>query len=297
MHVFPAWAEHLGFGDCEIKGIDLALHDRPERYREVVRFIKEDPLSVGALVTTHKIDLLHAAKDMFDELDQFASLMGEVSSISKSDGRLLGAAKDPISSGFALNSFLPERHWRRSGADIFIMGAGGSSIALCSHILSRSDEAGAPARLFVSNRSQGRLEEMRKIHAQEGFVFPIQYIHTPGIGDNDQIVRELSSASLVVNATGLGKDGPGSPITDEALLPMDGFAWDFNYRGELKFLHQARRQAAERRLHVEDGWLYFIYGWLSVIGDVFHQDIPLVGPSFEELCRIAAQKKEMKVKV
>jgi seryl-tRNA synthetase len=40
------------------------------------------PLSMGALVTTHKIDLLDAAYEMFDCLDPNAELCGEVSSIS-----------------------------------------------------------------------------------------------------------------------------------------------------------------------------------------------------------------------
>lgn len=137
---------------------------------------------------------------------------------------------------------------------------------------------------------------MRKIHAREGIDFPIEYVHTPHPLDNDGIVGKLAPGSLVVNANGLGKDGPGSPLTGEALLPMNGFAWDFNYRGELEFLRQAGRQAVERRIHVEDGWLYFIYGWLSVLGDVFHHDIPLAGPRFEELCRIAAREKEMTVR-
>jgi shikimate 5-dehydrogenase len=57
----------------------------------------------------------------------------------------------------------------------------------------------------------------------------------------------------MVNATGLGKDGPGSPITDAAPFPEWGYAWDFNYRGDLVFLEQARRQQTARRLHVEDG--------------------------------------------
>ncbi len=293
MRVFPAWARHLQFGDCELKGIDLVQHDKPERYREVVRFIKQDPLSIGALVTTHKIDLLHAARDLFDDLDDFASLMGEVSSISKSDGHLLGAAKDPISSGCALDAFLPMGHWNRVRGDAFILGAGGSSIALCSYLLKGKSAAGKPARLFVSNRSVGRLDEMKRIHAAEGIQFPVQYVHTPRAEDNDAIIRQLPAGSLVANATGLGKDGPGSPITRDALLPMYGFAWDFNYRGELEFLRQARAQASERRLHVEDGWRYFIYGWLSVIAEVFHREIPLIGAGFEELCRIAAQERDL----
>jgi betaine-aldehyde dehydrogenase len=292
MRVFPAWARHMGFGECQIKGIDLAQHDHPDRYRDVVTFIKNDPLSLGALVTTHKIDLLHAARDLFDGLDDFASLMGEVSSISKNDGRLLGAAKDPITSGLALDSFLPQRHWSRTKADAFIMGAGGSSIALCSYILRDGGGRGRPSRLFVSNRSSGRLDEMRAIHGREGIDFPVHYIHTPRPEDNDAIIGKLAPESLVVNATGLGKDGPGSPITDAARLPEKGFAWDFNYRGELEFLRQARRRAAERRLHVEDGWRYFIYGWLSVIGDVFHRDVPLHGRSFEELCRVAERERK-----
>ena len=60
-------------------------------------FIKHDPLSLGALVTTHKIDLLAACRDMFDELDLYARFMGEISSISKRDSKLIGHAKDPIS--------------------------------------------------------------------------------------------------------------------------------------------------------------------------------------------------------
>jgi hypothetical protein len=56
---------------------------------EVVEFIRSDPLSLGALVTTHKIDLFRAARDLFDECDAFSTQMGETSCISKRDGRLI----------------------------------------------------------------------------------------------------------------------------------------------------------------------------------------------------------------
>ncbi len=130
MKVFPVWSRILGLGDCELRGIDLAIHDAPGRYRAVVEFIRDDPLSLGALVTTHKIDLLHATRDLFDELDPFATLMGEVSAIAKGGGRLTGAAKDPISSGLALQAFVPTGYWENNEAGALIMGAGGSSIAL-----------------------------------------------------------------------------------------------------------------------------------------------------------------------
>ena len=67
--VFPLWMRELGRPEVVLEGMDLKIHDTPEAYRAAVAQIKHDPQSVGALVTTHKIDLYEAAKDMFDYLD------------------------------------------------------------------------------------------------------------------------------------------------------------------------------------------------------------------------------------
>jgi shikimate 5-dehydrogenase len=288
MNVFPRWAEHLGLKDAVIRGIDCKWHDDAEVYRRVVDHIKSDPLSLGALVTTHKIDLLTACRDFFDELDPYARLLGEVSGISKSDGRLVGHAKDPISSGLALEAFLPEGHWQRTGGEVLMLGAGGSSIALTCYLMDARHGKNRPSRIVVTNRSLPRLEEIRRIHKQLAASVPVEYVHTPRPEDNDTLVNSMKPHSLVANATGLGKDAPGSPITDAARFPTDGFAWDFNYRGNLVFLDQARAQQQARRLTVEDGWIYFIHGWTRVIAEVFHHDIPTSGPVLEELSKIAA---------
>ncbi|MCB9453061.1 MAG: hypothetical protein H6672_16615 [Anaerolineaceae bacterium] len=58
---------------------------------------------MGALVTALKINLLNAARDMFDDLDPYAQIRGEVSSISKRGDALHGHAKDPITSGLSLH--------------------------------------------------------------------------------------------------------------------------------------------------------------------------------------------------
>jgi len=99
---------------------------------------------------------------------------------------------------------------------------------------------------------------------------------------NDRLLAELTPGSLVINATGMGKDTPGSPITDAALFPEQGYVWELNYRGELEFLHQAERHVAGRHLHVEDGWRYFIHGWAVVMEHVFEIDIKR-----EKLARMA----------
>ena len=115
MKVFPLWMQELGFPDVVIEGVDLAIHADPEDYRRAVAQIKYDPLSLGALVTTHKIDLLSAARDMFDYLDPYAQLCSELSSISKRDGRLEGHAKDPISAGLSLDALTSRHYFARGG--------------------------------------------------------------------------------------------------------------------------------------------------------------------------------------
>ncbi len=286
-HVFPLWAEHLGLTDAVLQGIDLPLHAPVEDYRRVVRFIAEDPLSLGALVTTHKIDLYAACHDLFDEIDPFAELMGETSCLSKRDGRLVCHAKDPISSGLALDAFLPEGFWAGGPADALLLGAGGSTIAISWYLSQRERGLDRPARIVVTNRSAARLDHLREIHASLPTDTRFEYHLTPTPADNARVLADLAPRSLVVNATGLGKDAPGSPLPDDAVFPHDGVAWDLNYRGDLVFLDQARAQSDARSLRVEDGWIYFVHGWTQVIAEVFDIDIPTSGPAFERLSDLA----------
>ncbi|MCX7351099.1 MAG: shikimate dehydrogenase [Alphaproteobacteria bacterium] len=287
MKVFPAWAAHLRLDQAEIKGIDFPLHAPAADYRRAVEFIKRDPLSAGALVTTHKIDLYKACQDLFDEIDPHARFMGETSCISKSGSHLVCHAKDPISSGLALDGFLPLQHFARTGADVFSMGAGGSTIALTWHLMQPSRGADRPSRIIVSNRSAARLDEIRRIHEQIGSGIPCEYVLAPTPGDNDAVVARLKPGSLVINATGLGKDAPGSPLTDAVSFPERAIAWDLNYRGDLVFLDQAKCAKVARQLQVEDGWTYFLHGWTQVIAQVYHIAIPTSGKDFDALSDIA----------
>ena len=287
MRVFPAWAQRLGLKDAVIRGVDFSLHAPAAKYREAVDFLRRDPLSLGALVTTHKIDLYEACRDQFDEIDRYARFMGETSCISKRDGKLVCHAKDPISAGLALDGFLPERHFERTGAELFSMGAGGSTIALTWHMAQKRRGADRPSRIIVSNRSQARLDEIRRIHREIDAGVPLDYVLAPKPSDNDAVLERLKPGSLVINATGLGKDAPGSPLTYAARFPQDAIVWDLNYRGELVFLDQARAQAATRRLQIEVGWTYFLHGWTQVIAEVFHISIPSAGVLFDELSDMA----------
>lgn len=285
MKLFPLWAKELGLDNAVIKGIDIEIHAEPEVYRKVVEFIKNDELSMGALVTTHKIDLYNAAKDMFEYLDPYAKMFGELSCISKKDGRLEGYAKDPISSGLSLEAFVPKNFWKEYGGEVFIMGAGGSAIAMSSYLLNKDKGDNIPSKIVISNRSMPRLKEIERIIKQVNPDVPAEFHLTPKPEQNDEILKKIKPYSLIVNATGLGKDRPGSPLTDNCEFPEKSLVWEINYRGELDFMHQALRQKERKNLHVEDGWIYFIHGWTQVISEVFHVDIN--GEVFNRLEKIA----------
>lgn len=285
MKVFPEWEKALNLGGAVMKGIDIAIHEDPEVYRKVVSFIKNDPLSYGALVTTHKLDLCQACADMFEYLDPYAKMFNELSSISKKDGKLCGHAKDPISSGYALADFVPDNWWHKGG-DFYVIGAGGSAISMGSYLMRPEFKGNYPQRIIVSNRSKPRLDAIEE-HFTEmnpGGIECLYYL-CPEAEDNDAVLKNIKPYSVIVNATGLGKDRPGSPLTDNAEFPAHSLVWEINYRGELTFMHQAEAQKEAKDLYIEDGWRYFIYGWTQVISEVFH--IPIEGALLDQLDELA----------
>jgi shikimate dehydrogenase len=275
LELFPLWLATLGLPPAEIRGHDIPVRGPREAYREIVRRIREEGRTVGALVTTHKMDILAAAGDLFDSLDPYAQAFREVSGIAKRDGRLRGVAKDPFSSGLALQHFLPPGHWREHPrAEALVLGAGGAGLALSAYLLRTEHGADHPARITLSDVNPANLRACREVHARLRLdAARLRYVEPIGGQTNDGLLAALPPGSLVVNATGLGKDRPGSPLSSQALFPADGYAWEFNYRGELEFLRQAREQQQARRLTVEDGLVYFIYGWALVIAEVFAREL------------------------
>ena len=284
--MFPLWMEALGRPDVRLEGIDMEIHAAPERYRGVVAHIKREPMALGALVTTHKIDLLEAARDLFDELGPFARLTNEVSSIARDGGNLVGRATDPVAGGLSLDAILGQNYFARTGGHVLLLGAGGSAVALSLHLIQKPRPADRPRRIVVVNRSAGRLERLRLMAAQFNSDIQFEYIQNIIPQRNDRIMATLPPGSLVINATGMGKDTPGSPLTGEAPFPQNGVAWELNYRGDLDFLQQARAQQAAQTLTVADGWDYFVHGWSQVISHVLHVQID--PPLFTHLSQLAA---------
>jgi shikimate dehydrogenase len=222
---------------------------------------------------------------MFEYLDPYAQITGEISSISKLEGRLEGHAKDPITSGLSLDAIISEDYFTRTGSEVLCFGAGGSAIATLLHLINKKNPGDRPKRFLLVNRSQGRLDSAHRMVDQLKTDIQVEYICNTEPLNNDTYMAALPPYSIVINATGMGKDTPGSPVTDQGRFPRHGIAWDFNYRGELDFLRQARAQAIQQDMRVEDGWLYFVHGWTQVVAQVLHID--LTPPLFARLDALA----------
>lgn len=271
MDVFPRWADILDLPTRTLVGHDLPVDAAPAQYVALIEQIRDDPAHRGALITTHKMNVYAAASDLFDELDPFAVSCAEISSVSKRDGALIGRAKDPITAALALEEFLPTGHFGATGAEVLIFGAGGAGTALSWALAERADLS---SRIVVTAIDDDKLDHLRAVHAEHGTPDAlIEYVRVDSSEDSRGLLESMSPGALIVNATGLGKDRPGSPLPDGTTFPEGAYVWEFNYRGSLEFLHQARAQADARNLTVVDGWRYFIHGWSQVVADVFDLDL------------------------
>jgi shikimate dehydrogenase len=180
-----------------------------------------------------------------------------------------------------MDAILGEAYFARTGGTVLCFGAGGSAVATLLHLMNKQQTGDRPKRFVMVNRSPERLVRARQMVERVTTDIQVEYICNQDPLRNNDIMSSMPAGSVVINATGMGKDTAGSPITDAGIFPYNGVAWEFNYRGELDFLHQALAQQASRHLLVEDGWVYFLYGWTQVVAQVLH--VELDKKRFEEL--------------
>lgn len=260
MKIFPSWSKTLGL-DAVINGIDIPIDASKNEYVSAITQMVNDPDCHGALVTTHKLALYKNAKSLFTEFDDFANVCGEVSCVKISKKVVSGFAKDPISAGLAINDFLPNDFFD-SQNEVILIGDGGAATAIAWFLSGISQP---PVKIHVIGRDMSRLQHLLRVVSSRSTKVEIS-LSSPDIFNK---IALLDKQLFIINATGMGKDLPGSPWPDGLLFPRNSYLWELNYRGSLEFYHQGKSQEKERNLTVVDGWRYFIYGWTQVISEVF----------------------------
>jgi shikimate dehydrogenase len=266
--VFDGWAAELG-RPWVLRGIDLRTDTPAETFRRLVSAMHGNPAVDGAVVTAHKLRLYRACAQELARRDWLTEITHEINALA-TGAALAGYARDALSLARVLPSLI-----RSTEADglgelhVLCLGAGGAATALllALHLDTDADRDGTagpraradpPAGVTFTDVDPGALADLRSVAGRAGIgTSRLSFIPVREPADGDALVARLASPALVINATGLGKDAPGSPVTRRARFGPGTLAWDLNYRGDLVFL----RQAAASGAGTLDGWDYFVAGW------------------------------------
>jgi shikimate dehydrogenase len=275
---FPGWSQLFCPG-AVMRGADLPADASPAGFRDLVAAMTANPRVLGAVVTSHKLRLFRACQDLVDYAEPLVALTQEIAGINTRD-RVRAFARDAQSLDIILDGIGGQAG--QGPRPVLCIGAGGAAIALM--LAMRLDIAGTLAAqrpviragratrgpLTIVGRDQESLDNVRAVRDRCGIpAGGAGLLLAPG---QDAVARHVGSAAprtVVINATGLGKIQPGSPMPDEAPFPPESVAWDFNYRGPLTFLGQARRAGVA----TEDGWDYFVAGWSAALAAITGQEL------------------------
>jgi shikimate dehydrogenase len=278
--VFDRWASLLD-RPWTLRGVDLPADAPPQRYLRLLAAMRGNPAVHGAIVTAHKLRLYRACAPDLARRDRLVDLTHEVNTLT-ADTTVAAYARDALSLAQILPALI-QRSAAQSLSDLYVLclGAGGAGTALLLALhLDIHAATGAtprldrPASVVFADHNPRALDDLRAVSARAGLdPTRLSFAQVRGPDDGDRLVAGLASPALVVNATGLGKDAPGSPVSDRAPFGPATLAWDLNYRGTLTFL----RQAADHGARTVDGWAYFVAGWAggltAIAGSPFTSDL------------------------
>lgn len=299
-HILPMWSQALGI-ELDLTGIDLPINAAAAQYQRAILDIKNNSKALGAVITTHKLKIFEHGAHLFDDLDELTRLLKEICVITKQGSHLVGlASPDCLSSTFSLKNMLAKNHWRKYSSNVLCFGAGGVARSIVLSLLYDFESNAplshrcytAPKKILLVDNDQQQLKAISSLLDPLKESTEIEYIHQTNAIDNDLLLANLPIGSLIINATGMGKDIPGSPLTDQAPFPPQSVVWDLNYRGERSFLQQAKSKELKLELKIHDGWLCFLHGWTQAIslalGTTFSDQQSLQLAKIAEEFRVAA---------
>jgi shikimate dehydrogenase len=259
--LFPGWCAALGI-DAELVPVDLA-----KAYRQLVGDLGADQEAAGAVVTTHKVAMFETSADLFISRDRSVDLFEEISCVTAGGGGLGANTIDPASVARTLSEILPRPV---DEASALVFGAGGAGTAVSAALLT---DRTSTWNVTLTDTVDSRLAQAERIFSALSVQDRATLVRAGGSEDNDDALSKAPPGSFVVNATGMGKDVPGSPLSGRVSFPNRALVWDLNYRGELTLLDQARTQARDRGLRVEDGRRLFVHGWAEGLRQIFGREV------------------------
>jgi len=267
--VLDSWSDCLGHR-LVLKSMDLPLKSDATAYCKFVAEVRNrrDNFS-GAVITSHKVGVYEAAANLIDIVTPTARRLGEIGMLYWRQDKLVGDASDSFAILQVAHRLLKTTEsWQKGARSVVILGGGGAGVALADSMIQARDLG--CRKVTITEIDPTRLSALRSKIVN--WIPPVP-VHAVLVEDYaDALVASAGEGSLVANASGLGKDRPGSPISRIAVFPEGVFVWEFNYRFIAQayptFWDIALRQAESRNLIVEDGWDYFVWNWLGMLSNI-----------------------------
>ena len=200
---------NAAFADLSIHARYVPLDVESANLKDLMAVFKDHERLLGVNVTVpHKLAII----DFLDELDPGAARIQAVNTVVRSpDGRLIGYNTD--GAGFVASILEPQPSQSKSfvaslsGADILLLGAGGSARAVAFHV---SPLLGG-GKLIVCNRTVGHALALAAEIRAAGY-------NAEAIGENE-LPRWAAQMMLIVNSTTKGQGGAFSLGAYSALAP------------------------------------------------------------------------------
>jgi shikimate dehydrogenase len=255
---FAGWAGVVGLAGTLI-ALDVAPDQGAGEYERLVGQLLV-PEVVGGVVTNHKVGLFREFRCRDWQVSDTATALEVVSCFRTAPGGFEGNAEEPLAIERAIRE-ISAVNGAGPYRELLIFGAGGAGRAI-AYAASRMSEFGL-ARINITDTRMNRVEDVRRLSRDWGAEVNVELALNREV--NNAMLKNAQPGCLVVNATGLGKDLRGSPLSSDSVFPMGSSAWDLNYRGGLDFLHHARTQSGGRGVRVFDGQTLFTAGWMEAM--------------------------------
>lgn len=211
--------DHLGL-DASYEALEVA----PAALAATIAELRESPSFLGANVTVpHK----RAVMPLLDELSSEAASIGAVNTISRDAGRLVGSNTDAAGFSRALAELWPPAS-RSPGAEVLLLGAGGSARAVAWALLHEGLYVGISAR-----RPAAAVELVAELeqYAQRagGSLVAVSDAEAPGW---------LERCHALINSTPVGMVGGAEAAANPAPAPLasmrpEAVVYDLVYRPAL----------------------------------------------------------------
>ena len=212
IHSLSPVMQNAAIAECGIDYVYVPFSVEPESLGTAVSGLLALGVCGFNVTIPHKTTIIK----YLDELDESASDAGAVNTVLVRDGRMIGYNTDGCG---LINSLSEDLNYVPGTGNILVIGAGGAArgalAALC--------RAGAK-RLIIVNRS---FDKALKLIAELSLRYPDNQIE---VFSQEQITGyDLSSVSLVINASSIGMNGDRIECVNISKLPITAKVYDMVY--------------------------------------------------------------------